>query len=76
MPLPGLAKKKEAEQHRVEQDAHTIAKEGPPHYCKSLGSRRESHHSRAARQDVDEDRQVVPQSTCTLAGQSATVKEN
>ena len=67
VPLPELVKKKEAEQHRVEQDAHTIAAAGPPHHHAGLGQRCQSDYPRAAHQDVDEDRQMVPQSTCTLA---------
>ena len=32
VPLPELVEKKKAEQHRVEQDAHTITAAGPPHH--------------------------------------------
>ena len=76
MPLPELVKKKEEEQHRVEQDAHTITAAGPPHHHAGLGQRCQSDYPRAAHQDVDEDRHVVPQSTCALAGQGVAVKEN
>ena len=76
MPLPELVKKKKKEQYRVEQDAHKIAAAGPPHHHESVGSRREGDYPRAAHQDVYEDSQVVPQSTCTLAGQGSTLEEN
>ena len=66
MPLPELVEKKKEEQYRVEQDAHKIAEEGPPHHHESLGQRYQSNYPREAHQDVYEDRQVVPQSTCSL----------
>ena len=67
MSLSELVKKKKEEQYRVEQDAHKIAKEGPPYYCESLGSRRKGNYFSEAHQDVYEDSQVVPQSTRLLA---------
>ena len=47
VPLPELVKKKKEEQHRVEQDAHTITAAGPPHHHESLGQRRQSDYPRA-----------------------------
>ena len=76
MSLPELVKKKKEEQHRVEQDAHKVAAAGPPHHRESLGQRCQSDYSRAAHQDVFSHSQVVPQSTCALAGQGVAVKEN
>ena len=60
MPLPELVEKKKEEQHRVEQDEDTIAAAGPPHHREGVGQRCQSNYFSAARQDVDEDRQVVP----------------
>jgi len=41
-----------------------------------LGQRREGDYFSAAHQDVDADRQVVPQSTCLLESQGSTFEAN
>ena len=60
MSLSELVKKKKEEQYRVEQNEDKIAATGPPHYCESLGPRREGNYFSEAHQDVYEASQVVP----------------